>query len=288
MTQALSGIVWDMDLARLKVALADGPDLNLTHGEGVLHGAVEKDWAAGITALIGAGADANLKSEREDTPLIVAVVHKKPGAAQALIDGGADLEIPNKLGSTPYNYLVRMNAGSQVTMTSWVIEDGVKKETVSDPNVPRSAAMEVAVALAKAGAAVDAEDNGGITALGHAASAGDLGWMQLALEHGANPAHTNRDGYQPILAAAANGRVEAVQLLIERGAEASASDKAGFTPLHEAAMAGNVELAKVLLAAGASVDAAVKEGWNDIKEGMTPRDIAVLKAHAEVIALLPG
>jgi cytohesin len=289
MTQDIGAIVWGMDLARLQAALADAPNLNeLTHGQGALHVAVEKDWAEGITALIGAGADVNLLSERQDTPLIAAVVHKKPAAAQALVDGGADLEIANKIGSTPYNYVVRMNAGSQVTMTSWVIEDGVKKETVHDPNIPRSAAMEVAALLAKAGAVVDSEDSGGITALGHAANAGDLGWMKLALEHGASASHANASGYQPILAAASQGHVEAVQLLIASGASASASDNAGFTPLHEAAMAGNVELTKVLLAAGADASAAVKEGWNDIKEGMTPRDIAALKEHAEVVALLPG
>ena len=92
----------------------------------------------------------------------------------------------------------------------------------------------------------------------------------------------------PLALACLAGLEANVKTLLVLEASPQVTDMDARTPLHEAAMAGNVELAKVLLAAGASVDAAIKEGWNDIKEGMTPRDIAVLKAHAKVTALLPG
>lgn len=287
MSDSLSSLVHNADLKGLKKALSDGADPNATSygGETALHYAAERGFAPGIAALIAAGADPDVASEREDTPLITSVIHKEPDCTRALLEGGADPEKVNKLGSSPLNYAARMNAGKGVTMTQTVVVDGVEKEVPVDMGPRERAAMDVARVLLEKGANADSEDARGMTALHHAAGAGSAEWTTLLLEGGATPGHANADGYQAIHSASGSNHTAIVALLLEHGADPSATDTSGFSPLHDAAFGGNGALVELLLAKGADTSVKIKNGWDAMKEGMTPRDVAEAKGHAEVLAL---
>lgn len=287
MSTSLITLVHNENLDGLRAAIDDGADVNeVSHGTNALLYAAERGFAEGITLLIEKGADPSQTNEREDTPLIVAVVHKQPGAAKALIAGGANLETPNKIGSTPLNYVVRMNAGGGVTMTQTITVDGVTKEVPVDMSPMEQRAMEVGRILLEAGANADSEDGNGMTALHHAAGANALDWAKLLLDGGANPVHANGRGYQAIHSACGKGHIDMATLLLERGADASAADTSGFTPLHDAAAAGNQPLVDLLLAKGADKQAKVIEGWKEITEGMTPHDVAAVKGHEALAEIL--
>lgn len=275
------------DLASLKEAFASGADPNETVNDSpVLHTVVEHDWTDGLAEFISAGADLNLVNDRGDTPLMVGVIHKKAISVRTLLENGADPELVNAIGSTPFNYVVRMNAGLEMTVSSFVLEDGVKKEIVHDSGVPRQAALSVLQELALGGASVDAEDNRGFTALHTAASTGDMDFLVAVLDAGADVDHANSEGYCALHAASAGGHLEAVRAMLSCGANPSVADNSGFTPLHDAAASGNLALIKVLLGYGADAGARVTAGWEDITAGMTPADVAALKGHAEAVSML--
>jgi len=285
---SLYRIIINKDLDKLTAALADGADANedpVGVGITALHTASEHGWGEGVAALIAAGANTEAKSDREDTPLITAVVHKRPDAVKALLAGGANPEEPNKIGYTPLNYVVRMNAGSEVKMTSWVIEDGVKREVpvVNDNRARALATLEILLAST---ADAEAEDGQGMCAMHYAASSGDVDFARTLLDGGAKVDHANGNAFQPIHSASGKGDVDMVKLLLERGANASAADSSGFTPLHDAASSGNKELVDALLGAGADKGAGVTDGWKDIKAGMTPAQVAEVKGHADLAAHL--
>ncbi len=273
------------DLQALKAALESGEAdaKHVQYGLTWLHTAAEHGFGEGIALLIEHGADPNAKSDREDTALIIAVIHKQPDAIPPLLAGGADPETPNKIGATPAQYAVQMNAGGtgvEVTVTV----DGVEKKVDQQPRYV--AAQECLKHLLSGGANADAEDGRGMTGLHIAASKGDLEFATILLEGGAKVDHANGNGYQAIHSAAGAGQLEMVELLLAKGADPSASDNSGFTPLHDAAAAGNEALVKLLLDKGASKDATIREGWKDLKEGMTPKEVAQVKGHESIAALL--
>jgi tetratricopeptide (TPR) repeat protein len=123
------------------------------------------------------------------------------------------------------------------------------------------------------------------TALGHAASRGDLRAVKLLLKHGAN-AHTRMGEGSTALAEAAESTryKEADQIasmLIARFVSVSAPNKRGETALHAAARNGNVRLIERLMKAGADPMAKDNSGWRPLEVATTygkPEAVKVLLA----------
>jgi len=90
---------------------------------------------------------------------------------------------------------------------------------------------------------------------------------------------TNTMKNTPLHAAAAGRQVELMKLLLEHGANPDATQEGGWTALHAAAQNGDRAMIEVLLAhqAGLNVRAGNNQG---------PLDLALLKGHHEVAALL--
>ncbi|MGF1611833.1 MAG: ankyrin repeat domain-containing protein [Kiloniellales bacterium] len=80
------------------------------------------------------------------------------------------------------------------------------------------------------GAAPDASDGWGVSALCHAAARGDLEAARLLLDRGAQVDKTSDVGNSALMAAAAAGHIEVVRLLLERGADPARVNKWGFGP----------------------------------------------------------
>jgi ankyrin repeat protein len=67
-----------------------------------------------------------------------------------------------------------------------------------------------------------------ITALHLAAGLGDLDYIQMLVQAGANPNSADPKGFTPLMCAAAKGHIESCRMLIDAGADAALLDAKGF------------------------------------------------------------
>jgi ankyrin repeat protein len=121
--------------------------------------------------------------------------------------------------------------------------------------------------LKERGAAVDAPDVGGRTALSWAAADGRLDIVKVLLDAGARADTPDMQGRTPLFHATLNDEVDVVAFLAAHGANLNVRDQFGDTPLIVACAKGNVTSVTKLLALGA--DPSVKD-----QEGRTARERA--------------
>jgi uncharacterized protein len=134
-------------------------------------------------------------------------------------------------------------------------------------------------ALLDRGAAIDAKDREGKTALAKAAEADKLPLIRLLLERGANVNARAVDGSTPLFYAAEQDRGAVVALLLERGADPNLSGRKGVRPLAAAAFNGSTESIEQLLKFGADPNALDDDGSGAMV-------YAAGHGYASVVALL--
>jgi ankyrin repeat protein len=119
------------------------------------------------------------------------------------------------------------------------------------------------------------------TPLHMASTYGHVEVARVLVEHGADMAARNDEGYSPLHVASKNGHVDVARFLVEHGADMLARDNGDGTPLHVASIPGCVEVARLLVEYGADVSA--RDGG-----GGTPLLLASVNGHAEIVYLLVG
>ena len=168
----------------------------------------------------------------EDSALRFAVFAGRTDIVNALLEGGANPNQPNKNGSTPLSAATGKSSA------------------------------EILKILLDSGANVDATDKLGRSALIWAASEGKSNIAMILLEAGANPNAAMDHGGTALMATAVYGRYEIAKALIAAGANLNATQKDGWTALNIAANKGHSQVAKILLECGASPDKRNNEGKN--------------------------
>jgi ankyrin repeat protein len=163
---------------------------------------------------------------------------RDPEKSRLLIGQGANVSARSKQGRTPL-MLASLRPGGSDTV-ALMLEEG------ADPNV---------------------KDGRGDTALGLAATIGEVETMRLLLAKGADAAAANNRGERPIILATKSKRAEAVSLLLQEGVDANVANTSfstvrngpiamiKLTLLHRAAAFGPVQMVRDLLKAGADVNA---------------------------------
>jgi len=135
-------------------------------------------------------------------------------------------------------------------------------------------------ALLAAGAAATAANRFEVTPLELAANNGNGEVVASLLAAGADANARSREGQTPLMSAALNGRIGAVEALLARGADVQAAETyRGQTALMLAAGEGNVDAMRALIAAGASVGAQSKSGFTALL-------FAVRNAELDAVRLL--
>ena len=121
------------------------------------------------------------------------------------------------------------------------------------------------------------------TALGHAASRGDVRLVKLLLQHGANVHARVGEGASPLAEAAQSARLaeadEIAALLLARQVPVAAANSRGETALHAASRNGNVKLIERLLKAGADPMVRDNSGWR-------PLELATSSGHRDAVKTL--
>lgn len=222
--------------AAVRELLARGTDPNAKRtgsGETPLHG-VEDAEIAGL--LIEAGADANVRNERGETPLHAAVRGQKDDALIArLVAGGADVSARDARGNTPLHTAAWW--GKDSTVRTLLRLGAPVNARNARGDTPLCVALQCEAAYPGCGytlARVRALLEGGADV--HAAN--ELGRTAL---------HEACEGY---LQAYHQG-AELVRILLDAGANPNAQDADGNTALHLAARCGELDIARLLIDAGA-------------------------------------
>jgi uncharacterized protein len=248
-----------------------------------------------VRALLKAGTDVNETMEPQRPPakgpakgtsaLILAIENGHYELALTLLDASAD---PNdqRSGFAPLHVM------------TWVRKPprGEDQGMPPPPELGKLSSVDFIKALVKRGADVNLRLANGRGAIGKyntkgatpfmmASAIGDLSYMRLLLELGADPTITNVENCTPLIAAcgwhvgsdAANevaGEepevLEAAKLLLKLGADVNATDANGETPMHAAALKNLPKVVQFLADNGAKI-----EVWNrEDKQGWTPWLIA--------------
>jgi ankyrin repeat protein/cytochrome c551/c552 len=224
-----------------------------------------------LKLIVDAGADINAHNDFDATALLWCA--RDPEKARLLIERGANVNARSKQGRTPLMLASLLQGGSPL----------------------------VALMLKK-DADVHVKDSRGETALGLAATIGEVETMRLLLAKGADAGAVNAKGETPIILATKSKRPEAVRLLIEKRVDVNVASTSfntvrhgpiamiKLTPLHRAAAFGPVEMVRDLLKAGAEVNCRDSRGLTPLMfsvatEYQSPEIVkALLQAGADVNA----
>ncbi len=141
------------------------------------------------------------------------------------------------------------------------------------------------IALAKAGANMNALENSAYDVVTIAAVANDIATLEIALKHGASAANVTSpyDG-TALIAAAHLGHHQVVKILIAAKAPIDHVNNLGWTALIEAVVLGDggidhLETVRALVAAGA--DKTIAD-----RNGLTPLQHAIERGYSEMVAVL--
>lgn len=244
-TPLTAAAAWSNDSAIIEVLLEGGAEL----APEVLHFAAHNRNLDVAEALLSVGADVGARDVYGNTALhSFAAYHGNPAAIQMLLNAGADLNARNKAGRMPLSVAAGRNNKNVAVVT----------------------------ALLRAGAAPNATDDRGATALHFAATqTTNPAIVEALIAAGASINARDKDGRSPMHLAvlhesdSATGlNAEIVAYLAKAGADANARDYDGRSPLHLAVRGEtSAQMAEALIESGARVDLADDDG-------RTPADLA--------------
>lgn len=245
------------DVAGAKAALANGANPNAVfgYGETALARAVETQDAAMVSLLLGHGAKPDTKDAEGFTPLILACERGNADIVSALLDARADVHTSAPDGTTPLAVCARFSKPATVSrLLAMGAKPGSADARGQTPLMwaASSGNVEAMAALLKAGAQIERATESGFTPLFFAIKSGVPEAAQLLLDAGADTAHRGPENTSALQLALYQKNWKAAAMLIERGAgDLTERDRNGNQPLHAAAAGGDSELVALLLAKGA-------------------------------------
>ena len=133
--------------------------------------------------------------------------------------------------------------------------------------------------LLKNGAAVNAKDKDGRTALFWASIGGHIVIVAMLLEKGADVKARSNVGNTALITASIKGHTETVAMLLKNGADVNEENHRGLSALSAAGLKGHTETVVMLLEKGANV-----HGID--KEGSTAIILASRRGHTETVKVL--
>lgn len=236
-------------------------DLKWSGGRTALQVALGKGYIGIAQLLMEHGADANATDEDGTSALMVAAYGGRLEGVRLLLHAGAKLEARDKYRQTP---LLVATLGASAYNG---LDNGCK----------------VVELLLNQGAAVDAKDVAGTTALMTAAAHCNGEILQLLLRHGANLNARNGAG-RTVLSSAGNAAT--VRLLLSSGAHPTPTDNLRgvvlATSVRAAAEAGDLARVRKLLARGGDAN----EGEKEAGLADTPLTLGAKNGHTAVVCLL--
>lgn len=222
-----------------------------------------------VQPLLDQGADPNLRSGGDLTPLLAGIGTGNLPVVRCLLDHGANPNLKNDQGLTPLQAAIQAAIGTQVDAQD----------------------VQIVRLLLDRGATVNEP---GQSVLNFAAQCGDTPLVQFLLSHGAD-LHQRDDlfGGTPLATAVVCDHAAIVSLLLRQGAitDINRGDAEAKTPLMRASEQGTPLIAQILLAHGANANAVSVKGPDitsrvGLYKGWTALMLAARGDHKNVARLL--
>lgn len=248
------------DLAGVRRALDRGADVNALdpiHGETALHVTVEKENKVLVQFLLSRGANPNITSKQNRTPLIIAAIvgDRTLPIVELLLTGRADPSLTPKVGPYAGNDALFIAASQGAnTLLRHLLTFGATPRVRPD----------------------------GATLLHIASMGGNADTVAVALETGATVNDVDRHGATPLHFAVAHANKAAVVALLGHGAETEKRNNQGQTPVDLAAASSKPSILKLLFSHDAPAVVPAEQG-SGINEFASP---AQQNAHIRGMTLL--
>lgn len=220
------------DLEEVRQFLQSGvsPDLANEDGLTALHQSCIDDFREMVQQLLEAGATVNARDSESWTPLHAAATCGHLHLVELLIARGADLLAVNTDGNMPYDLCEdeqTLDCLETAMANRGITQDGIEGARA----LPELHMLEHIQGLLQMGADLDAPGDHGATLLHIAAANGFSEAAALLLEHRVSLGAKDRDGWEPLHAAAYWGQVHLVELLVAHGADLNGKSLMEETPL---------------------------------------------------------
>ena len=216
--------------------LEDLNQLDLT-GMSALHWAAWREDVDAIHELLRAGADVDVLTSLQMTPLCEAARKRSAKSIEALILGGADRTIRDTYGYTALHHgLIMDDPKDDTTWLESLVPNGVQLAKMHIP---------------------------GTSIVGCCAQNNLVQCGRYLIRLGADVNEFDSVGSSPLFDAIIRGAIEFVQLLLDNGVSYDGTNSQGLTILHVMAIHGNPESASILTEArlrGLNVDAKDHQG----------------------------
>lgn len=239
--------------------------------------------------LLETHAKVDYHDEKGHTPLTIAALRGEVEAVKILIEHGANIDAQDLAGNTVLMQAVQSNFTDRPMETvNLLLEYGANVEhhnlkgltpLMKAAEVAEDDAANIVQQLLDKGAAINAQDNEGRTALMHALVDGTKETREMLFKNGAALEAQDKLGDTALIFAAGYSTTNVVQWLLECGANSDVRDKFGYTPLIKAVKCGYEDTVELLLGHGANIDAVDNENKSVI-------DHAAKLERGEMIKLL--
>jgi len=238
-----------------------------------------------IRRLIAHGADVDVSSPEEDTPLIVATQGRHVEVCRSLLAANAKINGRGQDGWTAVMFAAKSSADKEGVMLSFLLSEGADINAAGDKGTTalmlagESGQMKMCHVLLEARANVNAKDELG-TVLDRAVANKHHAMVEFLRAHSAKRSSVQGAALaSALLKAAQEDRIDEVHRLISEGADVEARDIEGgtnATPLIHAARYSHVEVCRLLLQEGADVNAS--NGATALIEAATHGYLEVVQA----------
>ena len=237
-----------------------------------------------LSCLIENGADVNLSTDNNRTPLMTACEYGHINTVTILIEHGANVYLQDRDGLSAVHYAVR---GSQACeILSCLMENGADVDVKTFDNcTPLMIAAQrgdtkVVTFLIEQGAMVNLQDKDGNAAVHYAIQENSGSHesnevLDYLIQNGADVNAQSNEGRTPLMKAIELAEVTKATFLIEQGANMNLQDKSGDTALHYAVRTDSPEITDSILTLGASCMCN--------NRGLTPLLLASSTGRSEVV-----